>query len=324
MAEQRIQWLDIARGIGIVLVVVGHAERGLMAGGIAQGEGWNLFDLGLYTFHMPLFMLLAGLNVPGSLKRGKGAFLKGKLWTIAYPYVLWSLIQGGLMIALAGVTNGQADGSTLAKIGWQPISPFWFLYALMIYMVVVALTGARAAVLLPLAAVGVVSSYWLDGESLALQVSFQAIFFVAGVLLAERIKTLSAPPIALPLVAGLWGLAFLLMPVAGDPPYLKPWILPAAAFGILFILLLSRLLANSLVQPLLVSLGRASMTIYVLHILGTAGTRIVLNKLNLTHDPFVYLMACVAVGVAGPWVAHQIFMRLNLLPWLGLAPLKRQ
>jgi hypothetical protein len=57
LSGRRIEWLDLARGIGVTLVVAGHAERGLVAAMIAKGSAWHLFDLGLYTFHMPLFGL---------------------------------------------------------------------------------------------------------------------------------------------------------------------------------------------------------------------------------------------------------------------------
>ncbi|HKR91678.1 acyltransferase family protein, partial [Novosphingobium sp.] len=57
--RKRVEWLDVARGIGIILVVMGHAERGLVNAHIATGQAWPTFDLAIYTFHMPLFMLLA-------------------------------------------------------------------------------------------------------------------------------------------------------------------------------------------------------------------------------------------------------------------------
>jgi fucose 4-O-acetylase-like acetyltransferase len=320
---RRIEWLDLARGIGIVLVVAGHAERGLMAAHIARGAGWRLFDFGLYTFHMPLFMLLAGLNVPGSLRRGRGDFLRGKLWTIAWPYVLWSLVQGTMLVLLSGMTNGHGDWTALAKIAWQPISPFWFLYALMVYMFVVALVGVRARVLVPLALVGMLVSHGLDGDTIAHQICHQAVFFVAGVLAADRIRALPARPGLLPLMAVLWGGAALLVPTLGEAPYLKPAALPAAACGIVFVLMLARVLAGSVVQPLFVQLGRASMTIYVMHILGTAGARIALTRLHVPQQAMIYWIVCTAVGLGLPWLAHAILARCNALAPLGLAPRKR-
>jgi len=326
LSGARIEWLDLARGIGVVLVVAGHAERGLTAAAIAQGEGWRLFDLGLYTFHMPLFMVLAGLNVPGSLRRGRGEFLTGKLWTIAWPYVLWSLVQGVLGVELSGVTNGHADWSGLTMIAWRPISPFWFLYALMVYMAVTAVVGVKARVLVPLALAGAVASQFLDGDSIGHQLCYQAVFFVAGVQAADRIRALRPRTalVLLPLAAALWWAAFLIMPLTGETPYLKPASLPAACGGIVFVLALSRLLSQGALRPLFVRLGQASMTIYVMHILGTAGARTALIWLHVPQQAVAWWIVCTVVGVGLPWLAHELLARFDLLPLFGLAPRKRR
>ena len=48
-AEQsRADWIDVLKGIGIILVVIGHVNT---KGFLVQ---W------LYTFHMPLFFALSG------------------------------------------------------------------------------------------------------------------------------------------------------------------------------------------------------------------------------------------------------------------------
>lgn len=42
MNEQRIQWIDSARGIGILLVVIGHVSKSPYLGKF------------IYSFHMPI------------------------------------------------------------------------------------------------------------------------------------------------------------------------------------------------------------------------------------------------------------------------------
>lgn len=44
----RAEWIDVLKGIGIILVVIGHVNT---KGFLVQ---W------LYTFHMPLFFALSG------------------------------------------------------------------------------------------------------------------------------------------------------------------------------------------------------------------------------------------------------------------------
>src|ERR1700744_1504535 len=122
----RIAWIDVAKGIGISLVVFGHVERGLAAAHILQSSAWIAIDFYLYAFHMPLFMFIAGLNAPQS--RDKPGFVKRRGLSVAYPYLVWSLIQGSVQVVLAQYTNNPASWHDVAAILWHPISPFWFLY----------------------------------------------------------------------------------------------------------------------------------------------------------------------------------------------------
>lgn len=316
--RKRVEWLDVARGIGIILVVMGHAERGLVNAHIAGGGAWSLFDSAIYTFHMPLFMLLAGVNIPASLARGTSAFVRSRARSIAYPYVLWSLIQGTLLVLLAGMINGKGEWSKLLMIGWKPISPFWFLYALMAYVLLVAAVGLRARVLVPLAAVGLVASGILEGESITHQIAYMLSFFVIGALGSDAIKRWTPGPYWIAAFALAWWASFQIVPGQGQTPYLTPWAFPAALAGCAFIMCFAQVFDGA-AREILAALGRVSMTIYVMHILATAGTRIVLTKLGVHAPAEAYFLACVLAGVAGPVFAHMVLERLGLLSWLGLS-----
>lgn len=61
--------LDVAKGIGIILVVMGHAMSPVMAGDRVMEAAYRV----LYVFHMPLFFMLSGL-VASKLIRGGYAF----------------------------------------------------------------------------------------------------------------------------------------------------------------------------------------------------------------------------------------------------------
>lgn len=319
----RVAWLDAARGIGIILVVFGHVERGLSAAGIAQGSGWSIVDLSIYTFHMPLFMLLAGVNVPASLSRGTERFLKGKVLTVAYPYVLWSLIQGSTLVLLSSLTNGKGEWAMLAKIGWQPISPFWFLYALMAFFLIAAAARARAAILIPLAVAGLVASAFMSGESIVHQLCYMLSFFVIGVLGSEAIKKFRLSP-AIVWLAGsalVWLTVFQIVPNEGATPYLSPLAFPAALAGCVFIMAVAQALKGR-AEAFFAQLGKWSMSIYLMHILAASGTRIAMMKSGIEAPVAVYVIACTAVGVGAPVLAHVVLERMGLLPIFGLGKRK--
>ncbi len=73
---ERIAWLDNARGIGIALVVAGHA--------LTPGHARDV----IYAFHMPLFFFLAGVTAPATagqpLSRQAARLARGLLVPFAF------------------------------------------------------------------------------------------------------------------------------------------------------------------------------------------------------------------------------------------------
>ena len=321
----RIVWLDAARGIGILLVVIGHVERGLVSANIAGSHGWSTFDTMLYTFHMPLFMLLAGMNVPVALQRGTGRFVAERMRSVAYPYLLWSLVQGTFLVLLSRFANNGAAWSDLAQIGWKPMSQFWFLYALMAYLLLVAVVGLRPFILLGLALVALVAGASLDILSIGYRLCYFLIFFVAGILLSQPIKALRPrQPLlwALPLAVA-WLACLPLVLASGGAVYQTLKSLPPAFLGSATVMLVALGLSGA-VQAAFVRLGKWSMSIYVMHILAAAGTRIAMVRLHLGAPPILYLVAGVIVGILLPVIAHLILDRCGLLPALGLGKMQRR
>lgn len=317
---ERQAWLDVARGIGVILVVYGHVLEGLVAAGIfPRGPGAQWMNFGLYTFHMPLFFFLAGLNVPHSLRRGTRPFLHSKVWTLAYPYVLWSLIQGGVILLAARDVNTPVTVADLLAIPYRPMAQFWFLYALLIcHLLAAVLVPNRIGVLAGVAAVGFLIFQLLPVRpDLALTLHHLPLY-VAGIALSRA--TLAWRPAgewAAP--ALIWGLFALAAAAAGlwsgfDEQEVTA--IPACLLGIAGVVWVSKLLNGGW----LAVVGCQSMTIYVLHILAAAGTRMVLLHLHVPPQPVLYLLAGTTVGVGVPMVAHVMLSRAGLLPLLGLAP----
>ena len=85
--SNRVEWIDIAKGVGIVLVSFGHLRNG-------DGQSVWLPALdglisAIYLFHMPLFYLLGGLTF--SMRGGFRSFLLRKVRTLLVPYYVFSL-----------------------------------------------------------------------------------------------------------------------------------------------------------------------------------------------------------------------------------------
>ena len=80
--ENRISWIDNAKGIGILLVMLGHT-RGIF--------GHSNF---IYSFHMPLFFFLSGyLLSSDSLKLSLISFVRKLHFKIIIPYLFFWVIS---------------------------------------------------------------------------------------------------------------------------------------------------------------------------------------------------------------------------------------
>lgn len=138
----RVRWVNAAKGIGIILVVYGHAGRGVIdpdpetvkqgiAATAAAVHRYACTDRAIYAFHMALFFFLSGLFVERGAQKSSITFFGQKLRTIVYPYFLWAIIQC-LFVAVA--TREISPGHIIARLPLEPYAQFWFLYALMLCM----------------------------------------------------------------------------------------------------------------------------------------------------------------------------------------------
>ncbi|KAA2311714.1 acyltransferase [Pseudooceanicola sediminis] len=312
----RIVWLDIGRAIGIVLVVYGHVVRGLFSSHILADPVWRQVDFAIYTFHMPLFFFLSGMNVRPS--REKPGFFARRARAIVLPYLVFSLLQGAVQVVLAGSTNGNKGWADLLLIPIFPISPFWFLYVLLIYVGVVSVWRpgwpmmAVAAVLLLLSPLARDMDGWI-----LFQILYFFAFYVAGVLWQP--PRLAAGPRALVglgcliVWAGGAGLAlFAGVPVDG---YYALVMLPVTLAGIGMVIMLAQMLEG--VGGWLSYIGQNVIAIYVMHILAAAGTRIILSGFGISSPALLVVLGTMA-GVVLPLIALVVMQRLKIARFAGL------
>jgi len=108
----RIAWVDNARAIGILLVVVGHAP------GLSP-VAWRI----IYSFHMPLFFFISGylLQTSGPMP-SKWRFLKRVGQSLLLPYLFFGLLS--YIYWLPTHTHGTL-GRDYASLG--PLDPLYGL-----------------------------------------------------------------------------------------------------------------------------------------------------------------------------------------------------
>ncbi len=91
----RIDWVDYAKGICIVMVVMMHSVLGVE---LAAGQTGFMHVLVAFAkpFRMPDFFLISGLFLAVVIDRDWRTYLDRKVVHFAYFYVLWVTIQFGL------------------------------------------------------------------------------------------------------------------------------------------------------------------------------------------------------------------------------------
>lgn len=131
MNESRLKYLDIARGIGICLVVAGHSLVTPMRN--ADRIFQALYD-GIYFFHMSFFFFLSGYLTSATGKRQRSTehkvlFFRKTAMKLLIPYLFYSFLGYALL--------GAVSGKKIQQCLWEIITTenhlfhhLWFLYTM--------------------------------------------------------------------------------------------------------------------------------------------------------------------------------------------------
>jgi fucose 4-O-acetylase-like acetyltransferase len=326
--------LDIAKGFGILLVVLGHCFDGLIASKFfPETLLWpTLVVYAIYLFHMPLFFVISGHLASGK-HRPAGTTVARLLPSIVYPYFLWSIVEGLVLVYLSKYTTSKVQIASLFHILWIPIIPYWFLYALFFchlgYLAVRKLSYpwqmaiAAAAFLSPLLFLFPLS-HW--GLTIVPETVRGFLYFILGVVSVTQVKRLGRwSAIVATVLYVAFAAAFWIARPSLEVGSIV--VLPAAIAGIAATLAWSRLLAErgGWLANTLALWGRYSMSIYVLHIFFTAGVRIALKRLAPASGSLptitatmIEIVAATVLGVLLPLAINWTVSRANLDKWFGL------
>ncbi len=120
--QSRADWIDIAKGISITLVVFWHVAGALVP-----------LNEALIFLRMPLFFFLAGLFLRGVFLDSSGERFVFKFANFVYLFVLWSALVFMTTTLPQAVLNGESVSfSPLLRIFVEPPATLWFIYALLI------------------------------------------------------------------------------------------------------------------------------------------------------------------------------------------------
>lgn len=133
--KSRVEYIDISKGIGIALVIIGHVVYGNNYP-MPNAETISNF---IYSFHMPLFFIISGLCIKES-KKIETTVLKKMARGYLLPYVIWSalyLLAFQVIAVLLKTPSIFENGRFAHAISDCGLAPLWFLLALFISEVLV-------------------------------------------------------------------------------------------------------------------------------------------------------------------------------------------
>ncbi|WP_274423867.1 acyltransferase family protein [Chelativorans sp. YIM 93263] len=333
--RQRVDWVDAAKGMCIIMVVMMHSTLGVE---IAAGREGFMHQLVAFArpFRMPDFFLISGLFLGLVIDRPWRRYIDLKVIHFAYFYILWLTIQFAFKapgIAAEAGWGGALQAYLIAYI--QPFGTLWFIYLLPVFFLFTRLVKALP-VWLVFAWAAVMEALPLHFGSVLLDEFFNRyVYFFAGYAFATHVFAFAAwvrrrPGVFLAFCS-VWAVVNGLLVFMPAPQAASAWLQPALAnsgatggyselpiislllgiAGAMFIVGAAALL--SLLRPMqwLTWLGEHSIVVYLAFFLPMAVTRVILLKTQVVTDIGLIALLVTLAGVCGPAVLY------GLVKWSG-------
>lgn len=274
----RLGWIDTARGLTMIFVVLLHADV------VAQAMGRpsllvTLFNYALYPMRMPMFFLVAGLLSSALLTRSTGEVMRRRVLHYAWLYALWSTIYAVVHAwALRDlgppgmqVYYNNVEGPVAAlTITWNNT---WFLYALgLFYAAALAMRRLPVAVQVAITLALAVPGLFRLGLELGLPVLdrfYHFPYFMLGILGGARLRD-AIPRLGRWQILALLAITCLVLAalahqqrILREPAVIAALSVLAMPAELATALLITRHLPR-LARPLQ-AIGRNTLAVYVLH-----------------------------------------------------------
>jgi uncharacterized membrane protein YcfT len=327
----RIDWVDYAKGICIVMVVMMHSVLGVEA---AAGQTGFMHGLVAFAkpFRMPDFFLISGLFLSVVIDRDWRTYLDRKVVHFAYFYLLWVTIQFGFKAPSFAAESGWSHvGLMYLESFIEPFGTLWFIYLLPVFFVVTKATHKMPPLLIWAVAALLEMTHIATGWTVIDEFAARFVYFYSGYLFASHVFALSDRARLRPVLA-LGGLALWALINGGlVESGFSEWPLISLALGLAgagAIIVMGTLLARMRWLNFLRFCGKHSIVIYLAFFLPMAATRTLLLRTGFLHDIGTIALIVTVAGVVGAiaiWLIA-LALRANFLferpPAFWIAPKK--
>jgi uncharacterized membrane protein YcfT len=300
----RIDWVDYAKGICIILVVMMHSTLGVEKA-IGQTGMLSHFIEWARPFRMPDFFLISGLFLTRRINTPWRSYLDTKVVHFAYFYILWMTLQFGFKGP--GIVASEGIGAAISQYALGFVDPFgtlWFIYLLAIFFVVTKVTKRVPPVMIfGLAAVLEVlpihTNWLVIDEFAARYVYFFAGYWLAPLVFRATEDLWTRNVFVILALLYVWSTGHSMAMVAGAST-LPGMGLVLGFAGCAAVITTAVLLARSGLAEWLRYLGANSIVVYLAFFLFMASTRSVGLKLMPDVNVDILAASCTLAGVVGP------------------------
>ncbi|MEJ5946300.1 acyltransferase [Pseudokineococcus basanitobsidens] len=331
--------IQVLRGVAVLLMVAGHVigsgpGRGL---GVPDDSAWRWGYTALEDVRMPLFTVVSGF-VYGYRPLPKGTSLaplvRGKVRRLLVPLAVVGTAYFLVQSTVPG-TNRSRSWGELWSIYVLPYEHFWFLQAIFLIFLIVGALDALGVLASPRRLLLVVLLTSAGDVLLRVPSAFDVLsingalrllpFFLLGYGVHRhevRLTRRSGLLLALWLGASYAVWAALLAGEEGPEGAARRAL--SLSIGIPAVILLLDL-RSRLRSRALAAVGGFSFGIYLLHVFGTAGARMLAELLGLTSTGLLFLLS-LAAGIAAPIAFERATGHVPMVSWavLGQRPLRRR
>ena len=308
-AGGRVDWVDYAKGICIIMVVMMHSVLGVeLAAG--QTGFMHLVVMFAKPFRMPDFFLISGLFVSVVIDRDWRIYLDRKVVHFAYFYLLWVTIQFGFKApSFAAESSWGHVGLLYLESFIEPFGTLWFIYLLPIFFVVIKATRRMPPLVIWVAAALLEMAHVATGWTAIDEFGARFVYIYSGYIFANTVFALSDRARARPDLA-LAGLAMWALINGGLVALgVSEWPLISIALGLAgagAIVTLGTLLARAHWLTFLRFCGEHSIVIYLAFFLPMATTRTLLLRTGVITDIGTISLVVTVAGVVGALVIWRI------------------
>ena len=310
----RVDWVDYAKGICIVMVVMMHSVLGVE---LAAGESGFMHPLVAFAkpFRMPDFFLISGLFLSLVIDRDWRTYLDRKVVHFAYFYVLWVTIQFGFKApAFAAETSWAHAGFLYVESFIEPFGTLWFIYLLPVFFVVTKATRRVPPLLIWSIPALLEMAHFITGWTVIDEFCARFVYFYTGYLFADHVFVLSDRARARPVLALLALVLWAILDGSLVKLGFSEWPLVSLVLGLVgasAIVTIGTLFAKMQWLNFLRFCGEHSIVIYLAFFLPMAAARTLLLRTGIIPDVGTMSLVVTLVALFGALAIWRIALKMG-------------